>query len=71
MEAHYGLNRKVLGGLEGGGEAFVSNAVIRGRFALRASIVNFRTTGEDVVALPGIVVREDQETDRSGRRRLR
>jgi aromatic-L-amino-acid/L-tryptophan decarboxylase len=31
-----------------GGEAYVSNATIRGKFALRACITNFRTTREDI-----------------------
>ena len=51
------LNRKLLDRLQQGGEAFVSNAMVQGRFALRACIVNFRTTLADVEALPGIVAR--------------
>ena len=39
------------------GEAFVSNAVVGGRYALRACITNFRTTAADVEALPEIVRR--------------
>ncbi len=39
------------------GEAYVSNAVVGGRFLLRACITNFRTTGDDVRALPEIVQR--------------
>jgi glutamate/tyrosine decarboxylase-like PLP-dependent enzyme len=49
------LNREIQDRLERGGEAFVSNAVIRGRYGLRACIVNFNTTDADVDALPGIV----------------
>jgi hypothetical protein len=33
------------------GESYVSNAVINGRFALRACIVNFRTRPADVERL--------------------
>lgn len=51
------LNRALLDSLQRGGEAFVSNAVVHGRYALRACIVNFHTTAADVDALPGIVVR--------------
>jgi glutamate/tyrosine decarboxylase-like PLP-dependent enzyme len=51
------LNEAIQSRLEKGGEAFVSNAVVRGRYALRACIVNFNTTIADVDALPGIVVR--------------
>ena len=51
------LNREVLDRLQRGGEAFVSNAVIGGRYLLRACIVNFHTTGADVEAVPEIVAR--------------
>jgi glutamate/tyrosine decarboxylase-like PLP-dependent enzyme len=51
------LNRALLARIEKSGELFVSNAVIDGRFALRACIVNFRTSEEDIDALPGIVER--------------
>jgi glutamate/tyrosine decarboxylase-like PLP-dependent enzyme len=57
------LNRELLARIQRGGEAFVSNAVIRERFVLRACIVNFRTTSADVAALPGIVVRLGREAD--------
>jgi glutamate/tyrosine decarboxylase-like PLP-dependent enzyme len=51
------LNREVLDRLQRGGEAFVSNAVVGGRYVLRACIVNFHTTQADVEALPEIVAR--------------
>jgi len=51
------LNRELLDRLQRGGEVFVSNAVIGGRYALRACIVNFHTSLADVEALPEIVVR--------------
>lgn len=57
------LNTELLTRLQNGGEAFVSNAVIRGKFILRACIVNFRTTLEDIQALPGIVARIGKEAD--------
>jgi glutamate/tyrosine decarboxylase-like PLP-dependent enzyme len=57
------LNRAVLDLLERGGEAFVSQAVIRGRLALRACIVNFRTDEADVRALPEIVARLGRASD--------
>ena len=47
--------------LQRGGEAFVSNAVVDGRYVLRACIVNFHTTRADVEALPAIVVRVGRE----------
>ena len=49
------LNETLMERLMAGGEAFVSNAVIEGRFLLRACVVNFRTTTADVDALPEIV----------------
>jgi len=51
------INREVLDRLQRGGEVFVSNAVVGGRYALRACIVNFHTTEADVNAVPDIVVR--------------
>ncbi len=57
------LNRELLTRLQNSGEAYVSNAVIGGRFVLRACIVNFRTSLADIEALPEIVVRIGQEAD--------
>jgi aromatic-L-amino-acid/L-tryptophan decarboxylase len=57
------LNREILDRVQRGGEAFVSNAIVRGRYLLRACIVNFRTTRADVEALPGIIVRVGREVD--------
>ena len=51
------LNERLLERLRTSGEAFVSNAVIDGRYYLRACFVNFRTQEADVRALPGIVKR--------------
>ena len=63
-EAHLdALNRALLDRLQHGGEAFVSNAVVRGRYLLRACIVNFHTTRADVEAVPAIVVRVGREID--------
>jgi aromatic-L-amino-acid decarboxylase len=58
------LNTELLTRLQSGGEVFVSNAVVRGCFLMRACIVNFRTTLEDVLALPAIVARLGEEADR-------
>jgi glutamate/tyrosine decarboxylase-like PLP-dependent enzyme len=51
----------VLDRLQRGGDAFVSNAVIRGRYVLRACIVNFRTTRADVDATVEIAARLGRE----------
>jgi aromatic-L-amino-acid decarboxylase len=42
------LNERVMQRVQRGGEAYVSNASLRGRFALRASITNYRTTRGDI-----------------------
>jgi len=57
------LNQELLERIQLSGEAFVSNAVIRDRYVLRACIVNFNTTVADVEALPEIVARIGRETD--------
>ena len=57
------LNQELLDHMQRGGEAFVSNAVIRGRYALRACIVNFHTGAADVEAVPEIAVRLGRTLD--------
>ncbi len=57
------LNRALLERIQNSGEAFVSNAVIDGRYALRACIVNMNTRAADVDALPGIIVRLGRTLD--------
>ena len=42
------LNERVMGLVQKGGRAYVSNATVNGRFALRACITNFRTTKADI-----------------------
>lgn len=42
------LNTQIMVRVQHGGEAYVSNATLRGRFALRACITNFRTTRSDI-----------------------
>ena len=57
------LNNELLTRLQNSGEAYLSNAIVRGRFALRACIVNFRTTRADIEALPPLIVRIGVKTD--------
>jgi glutamate/tyrosine decarboxylase-like PLP-dependent enzyme len=59
------LNEALLERLQASGEAFVSNAVVRGRYLLRSCIVNFHTEAADIDALPEIVVRLGREVDAS------
>ena len=49
------LNEAILNRLQAGGEVFVSNAVIENKYCLRACIVNFRTTQEDIEVLAAVV----------------
>lgn len=51
------LNRRLLEGIEKSGEAFISNAVISGKYALRFCIVNFRASAGDIEAMPPLVAR--------------
>jgi len=55
------LNKALQARLETSGELFVSNAVVNGRYLLRACVVNFRTSGEDIAAIPDIVARYGAE----------
>ena len=57
------LNEELLDRLQSGGEAFVSNAMVGGKYALRSCIVNFRTSLKDIEVLPEIVVRLGKEVD--------
>jgi glutamate/tyrosine decarboxylase-like PLP-dependent enzyme len=57
------LNTAVLAKVKSGGELYVSNAVIAGKYVLRACIVNFRTASSDVAAVPDIVTRAGRELD--------
>lgn len=57
------LNEALLTRLKTGGELFVTNAIVRQRFVLRACIVNFRTGAADVAAIPGIVARAGRALD--------
>jgi glutamate/tyrosine decarboxylase-like PLP-dependent enzyme len=42
------LNNKIMLAVQRGGRAYVSSATLRGKFALRACITNFRTTRADI-----------------------
>ncbi len=49
------LNKDLLARVEQSGQAFFSNAVVGGRYAMRACIVNFRTSDADIEAVPEII----------------
>jgi aromatic-L-amino-acid/L-tryptophan decarboxylase len=59
------LNQELLSRVERSGEAFLSNAMVNGRFALRACIVNFRTSQADIDSLLPLLSRLGGEADRA------
>lgn len=58
------LNERVMQRVQRGGEAYVSNAVLRGRFALRASITNYRTTRRDIDLTLEVIRRAARELEK-------
>jgi glutamate/tyrosine decarboxylase-like PLP-dependent enzyme len=64
------LNTELLTRLQEGGEAYVSNAVLDGRYLFRACVVNFRTSEADMDKLIEIVVRLGREVDSEMRQKL-
>jgi len=58
------LNTELLTRLQKEGRVYLSNAVIGTSFVLRACIVNFRTTSEDVAALIDEAVVAGRKTHR-------
>ncbi len=60
------LNERIMNELQAGGRAFCSNAVLGGRFVLRACIVNYRTEAEDVEALAEATVELGRTLHREG-----
>ncbi|GAC1434827.1 MAG: aspartate aminotransferase family protein [Ktedonobacteraceae bacterium] len=57
------LNAEILTRIQRSGEAFISNAVIQDTFLLRACIVNFRTSLEDIEVLVNLVIRIGRQVD--------
>jgi aromatic-L-amino-acid/L-tryptophan decarboxylase len=61
------LNQRLLTAVEHSGEVFLSNALVDGRFVLRACIVNFHTSLDDIEALPALLSRWGREADQEPR----
>jgi aromatic-L-amino-acid decarboxylase len=57
------LNQELLTRVEKSGDAFLSNAIIGNMFTLRACIVNFHTSVEDIDALPGLLSNLGRDVD--------
>jgi glutamate/tyrosine decarboxylase-like PLP-dependent enzyme len=59
------LNKELLDAIQGGGEFFVSHAMIGDIFVLRLCIVNFRTSRKDIEALPEFIVNSGNQLHES------
>ena len=59
------LNQDLLTSVEQSGEAFLSKAMVAGKLALRACIVNFRTTLEDLEAVTALCARLGAVADKA------
>ena len=65
------LNAELMKRIRASGAAWISNALVKGAFLLRACIVNFRTTSADVASLPPLAVSLGRELDAEMRPSLR
>ena len=52
------LNEDLLNNLQNDGEVFLSNAIVQEKYCLRACIVNFRTSKQDIEEVIQIIIRE-------------
>lgn len=55
------VNQELLERVQSSGELFVSNAVVNGRYLLRACVVNINTRAEDMAEIARMVVRMGRE----------
>lgn len=62
------LNERIMSRVQTGGRAYVSNATVNGRFALRACITNFRTTRSDIEVTMETIRDAAREVIREGNR---
>jgi aromatic-L-amino-acid decarboxylase len=49
------LNKAIMEEVQAGGEVFLTQALLHGRFVLRANVLHYETTAEDVAALVAVV----------------
>jgi aromatic-L-amino-acid decarboxylase len=63
------LNEALLNELQQGGEVFLSNAIVRGKYCLRACIVNFRTSEKDIEEIINIIAWEGKKLHSKLRRK--
>jgi len=64
------LNETLLNMLQSGGQLFLSNAIVKGKYCLRSCIVNFRTTEKDIEEMIEIVVKEGIEVHQRLRKQM-
>ncbi len=64
------LNQILLTRLQESGRAFVSNAVVDGKYVLRACIVNFRTSAKDISEMVNIITEIGDQVDGELRSRI-
>lgn len=55
------LNEEIVNELQTGGEMFLSNAIVQEKYCLRACIVNFRTSSQDIQEIVDIILRVGKE----------
>jgi glutamate/tyrosine decarboxylase-like PLP-dependent enzyme len=58
------LNETILNSLQRKGEVFVSNAIVKGMYCLRACIVNFRTSEKDISEIVNLILTEGRKIHR-------
>ena len=58
------LNEALLNELQKDGEVFLSNAIVEGKYCLRACIVNFRTSETDIEEVIQIILKEGAKVHR-------
>jgi len=55
------INETLLNNLQKDGKAYLSNAIVDGKYCLRSCIVNFRTSRKDIEETIGIIVEEGRK----------
>ena len=58
------LNERIMHAVQRGGNAYLSNAMLHGKFGLRACIINFRTSRKDIDITLEVVQEAAREIDR-------
>ena len=58
------LNKAIVAEVQNGGKAFISNAIVDGDYLLRACVVNFRTTEDDIRAVVDLIAETGKSLDK-------